>query len=168
MIAIYPGSFDPVTLGHLGVIKRAAAMFEHVVVAVAINSSKKGLFLPKERVELLDQVLRGQSGIEVDGFSGLLVDYVQKRNANVVIRGLRAVADFEYEFQLALMNRRLAPTVDTVFLMTDERYFYVSSSLVREVAQLGGDVKDFVPDVVRQALHHKLTSKSNSNAESRE
>jgi len=155
-VAIYPGSFDPVTNGHLDVIFRARAIFDHVVVAIAHNVNKAGLFSPEERAELLTSVLGRDSRLEVDVFSGLLVDYVRRRGANVVVRGLRAVADFEYEFQLALMNRRLVPELDTVFLMTDERNFYVSSSLVREVAGLGGDVSDFVPEVVRKALQTKL------------
>jgi pantetheine-phosphate adenylyltransferase len=159
-IAIYPGSFDPVTNGHLDVIYRAGAIFERVVVAIAHNVNKAGLFTPEERANLLQSVLGRDPRFEVDIFSGLLVDYVRRRSADIVVRGLRAVADFEYEFQLALMNRRLLPQVDTVFLMTDERNFYVSSSLVKEVASFGGEVSDFVPEVVRQALTKKLSRES--------
>jgi len=155
-IAIYPGSFDPVTNGHLDVIQRALAIFDTVVVAIARNVGKKGLFSPEERADLLREVLAHEPRVEVDAFSGLLVDYVQARGARSVVRGLRAVADFEYEFQLALMNRRLCPQVDTLFLMTDENHFYVSSSLVREIAGLGGDVSEFVPDPVLRALKSKL------------
>lgn len=155
-IAIYPGSFDPVTNGHLDVVHRAKAIFDTVVVAIAHNINKKGLFTPEERVDLITSVIGEEPKVEVDVFSGLLVDYVSKRGAGVIVRGLRAVADFEYEFQLALMNRRLAPDVDTVFLMTDERSFYISSSLVREVAQHGGDVSSFVPVQVKRALETKL------------
>lgn len=155
-VAIYPGSFDPVTNGHLDVIARATAIFDEVVVAIAHNVNKSSLFSPEERAELLRACTRSWSGVEVDIFSGLLVDYVARVGAGVIIRGLRAVADFEYEFQLALMNRRLAPEVDTVFLMTDEQSFYISSSLVKEVALHGGDISAFVPDEVRQALGAKL------------
>jgi pantetheine-phosphate adenylyltransferase len=155
-IAIYPGSFDPITNGHLDVVHRAKAIFDKVVVAIAHNINKKGLFTPEERIDLITAVIGDEPKVEVDLFTGLLVDYVTKRGAGVIVRGLRAVADFEYEFQLALMNRRLAPDVDTVFLMTDERSFYISSSLVREVAQHGGDVSDFVPAQVKRALEAKL------------
>jgi len=154
-IAVYPGSFDPVTNGHVDILHRAVQVFHKVVVAVADNVNKRCLFSPAERVALLREVLGDDPRIEVDTFSGLLVDYVQRRGATSVLRGLRALADFEYEFQLAVMNRRLAPAVDTVFLMTDERYFYISSSLVREVAALGGDVSQFVPAAVERALRAK-------------
>ena len=154
-IAVYPGSFDPITYGHVDVISRAKAIFDKVVVAIAHNTSKKGLFTPDERLSLVSAVMDRDPQVEVEVFHGLLVDYVRARQG-VIVRGLRAVADFEYEFQLALMNRRLAPAVDTVFLITDERSFYISSSLVREVAQFGGDVSDFVPPEVKQALETKL------------
>jgi pantetheine-phosphate adenylyltransferase len=154
-IAIYPGSFDPVTNGHLDVIDRAKAIFDRVIVGIATNVNKAGLFTPEERSSLLQTVLDPDPRLEIDVFSGLLVDYVRRRGAHVIVRGLRAVADFEYEFQLALMNRRLLPHVDTVFLMTDERNFYVSSSLVKEVAVHGGDVSGFVPAAVREALDRK-------------
>jgi pantetheine-phosphate adenylyltransferase len=153
--AIYPGSFDPVTNGHLDVIGRAKAIFDRVIVGIATNVNKAGLFTAEERATLLRSVLGDDPRLEIDIFSGLLVDYARRRGANVIVRGLRAVADFEYEFQLALMNRRLLPEVDTVFLMTDERNFYVSSSLVKEVSIHGGDVSGFVPAAVRAALERK-------------
>lgn len=156
--AIYPGSFDPVTNGHLDIISRALVVVDRVVVAIAKNVRKKGLFSPEERAALLREVLGDDPRIEVEIFNGLLVEYAHQRNADVIVRGLRAVADFEYEFQLALMNRRLVPEVDTVFLMTDERNFYVSSSLVKEVAAFGGDISGFVPDPVRQAVEKKVAS----------
>ncbi len=155
-IAIYPGSFDPVTNGHLDVCHRAVSIFDKVVVAITQNVSKPGLFTPEERADLIRTVLKDEPRVEVDIFSGLLVEYARERGAEIVVRGLRAVADFEYEFQLALMNRRLVPDLDTVFLMTDERSFYISSSLVKEVATFGGDVSSFVPELVREALIKKL------------
>ena len=154
--AIYPGSFDPVTNGHLDVIKRALQLVDRVVVSIVHNPNKLGLFTPDERAQLLRHVLADEQRVEVDVFSGLLVDYVQRKGAATIIRGLRAVADFEYEFQMALMNRRLAPSVDTIFLMTDEHHFYVSSTLVKEISRLGGDVSEFVPDTVREALKEKV------------
>lgn len=153
--AIYPGSFDPVTNGHLDIIKRALKLVDSVVVAIVHNPNKQGCFTPEERAELLRGVL-DEKHVEVEAFDGLLVDYVKARGAGTIIRGLRAVADFEFEFQMALMNRRLAPDVDTIFLMTDENHFFVSSSLVREIARLGGDVSQFVPDAVRVALERKV------------
>ncbi|MBK8481907.1 MAG: pantetheine-phosphate adenylyltransferase [Proteobacteria bacterium] len=155
-LAIYPGSFDPVTHGHLDILQRALGVFERVVIAVAENARKGGLFERAERVALLRQVVGEDSRVEVDAFDGLLVDYARRRGAQTIVRGLRAVADFEYEFQLALMNRALEPALDTVFLMTDQSNFYVSSSLVKEVARLGGEVGAFVPEPVRRALIAKL------------
>ena len=155
-LAIYPGTFDPVTNGHLDIITRALAIFDKVVVAVAQNISKKSLFNPEERAALLRESMPNEARIEVEVFSGLLVNYVLQRHASIVVRGLRAAADFEFEFQLALMNRRLAPEVTMIFLMTDERNLYISSSLVKEVALLGGDVSDFVPSPVVKALKQKL------------
>jgi pantetheine-phosphate adenylyltransferase len=154
-IAVYPGSFDPVTNGHLDVIDRAKAIFDRVIVGIATNLTKTGLFEPEERAALLRTVLGDDPRLEIDIFTGLLVDYARRRGAHVIIRGLRAVADFEYEFQFALMNRRLLPNVDTIFLMTDERNFYVSSSLVKEVSVHGGDVSGFVPAPVLEALERK-------------
>ncbi|MCA9668854.1 MAG: pantetheine-phosphate adenylyltransferase [Myxococcales bacterium] len=155
-LAIYPGSFDPVTNGHLDILQRATMLFDRVVVAIAHNVNKQGLFTPDERADLLRTVIGDNDKVEVDVFEGLLIDYARRRGARSIVRGLRAVADFEYEFQLALMNRRLEPSVDTIFLMTDESNFYVSSSLVKEVARFDGDVSEFVPDAVREALLAKL------------
>ena len=154
-LAVYPGSFDPVTNGHLDILTRALGIFDNVVVAVADNVNKAGLFTPQQRHDLLRQVV-DDTRVKVDVFSGLLVEYATQVGAQAIVRGLRAVADFEYEFQLATMNRRLHPKIDTVFLMTDESHFYVSSSLVKEIARFGGDVSAFVPDIVGTALQKQL------------
>lgn len=151
-IAIYPGSFDPVTNGHLDIVHRGRQLFDRVIVAVSKNVHKSPYFSLEERVEHLRHALKGHAGIEVDSFSGLLADYLKKRKAAAVIRGLRAVSDFEYEFQMALMNRRQNTRFETVFLMPDERYTYLSSSLVREISRLGGNVHGLVPASVELAL----------------
>ena len=157
-LAIYPGSFDPITNGHVDIVCRALTMFDRVVVAIANNVRKAPLFTVEERkrhiLTALSETL--QKRVEVDAFEGLLVDYVQSRGANIVVRGLRALADFEYEFQLAHMNRRLGKGIDTIFLMTSEKDFYVSSSLVKEVAQFGGKVTGLVPPLVEKALYERL------------
>lgn len=155
-IAIYPGTFDPITNGHIDLVERAARLFSHVIVAVAINPKKQPAFNLDERVELAQSALVGLDNVEVCGFDSLLVDYVREREAQVILRGLRAVSDFEYEFQLAGMNRRLAPEVETLFLTPAEQYAYISSSLVKEVAALGGDVSDFVNSQVSAALNNRL------------
>ena len=152
---IYPGSFDPLTNGHLDVIQRAAKLFDKVIVAIAKNESKRPLFTLDERLEMVASAIKTLPNVCADAFEGLLVDYVRRRGAGVVIRGLRALADFEYEFQSAHMNRRLAPDVETLFLMTGEDSFYVSSSLVKEVALMGGDVSGLVPAGVAAALADK-------------
>ncbi len=157
-VAVYPGTFDPITYGHIDVVKRATQLFSRVIVLVARNSSKTPLFSDDERIAMIREVFRRTAGVEVDGFDGLLVEYARRRKATVVIRGLRAVSDFEYEFQMALTNRKLAPAIDTVFLVPHERYTYLNSSIVREVARLGGDVSDFVPENVRRRLLEKLRS----------
>jgi pantetheine-phosphate adenylyltransferase len=154
-VAIYPGSFDPITNGHLDVIRRAAQMFDHVIVAVARNSEKTPLFTAVERVGLIQGAVRGLKNVSVDGFSGLLVNYARRKKARVIVRGLRAVSDFEFEFQMALMNRQLAPRVETIFLMPKDEYTFISSRLVREIAGLGGAVSKFVPADVQKALQHK-------------
>ncbi|MBE2181676.1 MAG: pantetheine-phosphate adenylyltransferase [Chthoniobacterales bacterium] len=154
--AIYPGSFDPVTFGHVDVIERALRLFDEVVVAAAPSEGKHPLFSIEERLELLRAALPGESRLKVKKLDGLLVDFVQAEKAGVVIRGLRAVSDFEFEFQMALMNRRLAPGVETIFLMPKEDYSYISSRIVKEVARLGGDVSGVVPAPVREALRRKL------------
>ena len=155
-LAVYPGTFDPITNGHVDIMRRALKIFDHVVVALAENVRKAPLFSIDERRKLIAGALGGQEGrLEVDAFQGLLADYCRRRGATVVIRGLRALADFEYEFQSAHMNRRLAPDVETLFLMTSEESFYVSSSLVKEVALMGGDVSGLVPAGVVAALADK-------------
>jgi pantetheine-phosphate adenylyltransferase len=155
-IAVYPGTFDPITYGHVDVVSRAAKMFSRVIVLIARNSSKMPLFSDEERVTMVQDVFRGMRRVSVDSFDGLLVDYVRRNGPAVIVRGLRAVSDFEYEFQMALTNRKLAPTIDTVFLVPDERFTYLNSTIVREVARLGGNVADFVPPLVRRRLLAKL------------
>lgn len=157
-IAICPGSFDPITNGHLDVIQRAARLFDRVVVAVAVNQPKGPLFGTAERLELVRQVVAGLPNVEADTFSGLLVDYVAQRGAHAVVRGLRAVSDFEFEFQLALMNRKLNEHIETIFMMPRESYTFLSSRLVKEIASLGGDVAEFVPPPVLAALRGRLAS----------
>ena len=151
-IAIYPGTFDPITLGHENIAHRAARIFDKIIVAVASNSTKKCFFSFEERVGLVKAVFKEYKEIEVIGFSGLLMDFVEAQNAQVVIRGLRAVSDFEYEFQLAGMNRKLYPNVETLFLTPSEQFTFVSSSLVREVATLGGNIEQFVSPIVKDAM----------------
>jgi pantetheine-phosphate adenylyltransferase len=157
--AIYAGSFDPVTNGHLDVLSRAAQVFDEVVVAVAFNSEKRGLFTPEERVVMLKEATFAMRNVRVTQFHGLLVEFAMREGACVIVRGLRAVSDFEFEFQMALMNRRLEPALETFFLMPKEEYSYVSSRLVKEVASLGGDVSVFVPTVVAKALREKFAAK---------
>ena len=154
-IAIYPGSFDPVTNGHLDILERALKLFDKVIISIARNTTKSPLFTEEERIKLLRQVTRRYKNVEVDSFQGLLVNYVQKKKAIAVVRGLRAMTDFEYELQMALMNRKLDDNMETVFLMPNEKYTYLSSNVVREIARLGGDVSKFVPPVVRKALQKK-------------
>jgi pantetheine-phosphate adenylyltransferase len=155
-IAIYPGSFDPLTNGHLSLIQRGLQMFDRVIVAVAFNPKKVPLFTVDERKQLIREACP-DARVEVDAFQGLLVEYAKQRGVNVLLRGLRAVSDFEYEFQLANMNRKLAPGIETVFMMTGEDYFYISSQLVREVASLGGDVEGLVPACVLARLKAKYS-----------
>jgi pantetheine-phosphate adenylyltransferase len=155
-LAIYPGSFDPVTNGHLDLIERGTKIFDRLVVAVLLNLDKEPLFPTNERVEMLREVTRQWSNVEVDVFDGLLVDYARKRNAQVILRGIRAFSDYEYELQMALMNRRLESAIETVFMMPAEKYSYLSSRLVREIAHLGGDIKGLVPPVVEQRLRAKV------------
>ena len=155
-IAIYPGSFDPVTYGHLDIIKRAVKIFDKVIVAVAHNNEKDPLFSVPERVELLKKATKGIKGIEVDDFHGLVVDYVRRKNARVVVRGLRMISDFEYEFQMALTNRKLTDDVETIFMMPSEAYSYLSSKLIKEIASLGANLKGFVPGFVEKAIKSKM------------
>jgi pantetheine-phosphate adenylyltransferase len=154
--AIYPGSFDPLTNGHLSLIQRGLKMFDRLIVAIAVNPKKTPLFTTEERVVMIRDAIGAEPRVEIDSFEGLLVDYVRRRNMNVVLRGLRAMSDFEFEFQLANMNRRLAPEVETVFMMTGEDYFYVSSNLVREVASFGGNVEGMVPPNVLAQLRARF------------
>ena len=153
---IYPGSFDPLTNGHLDVIQRATKLFDHVIVAVAKNESKAPLFDLPERMALVREVIAPLPNTSADSFEGLLVDYVEKRGGHAVIRGLRAVSDFEFEFQLALMNRKLNERIETIFMMPKDTYTFLSSRIVKEIARLGGDVSAFVPPQVRAALIKKL------------
>lgn len=155
-IAMYPGTFDPITNGHLDVIKRASEIFEKVIVVVAQNSAKEPLFTAKERLEMVRGAVKAFDNVETDLFSGLLVEYGKKKKVSAIIRGLRAVSDFEYEFQMALMNRKLADSITTVFLMPHEKYTYLNSSIVREIARAGGDVAEFVPPAVRKLLIRKF------------
>src|SRR3989339_372482 len=154
---IYPGTFDPVTYGHIDIIKRTIELFDFVAVTVAINPAKKPLFSVKERVSLLKESLKEFNNVSVESFDGLVVDHAHNAGAIGIIRGLRAVSDFEYEFQMALMNRKLANDITTIFLMPHEKYTYLNSSIVRNLASLNSDVSDFVPKVVREALIKKFS-----------
>lgn len=154
--AIYPGSFDPITNGHLDIIHRGLEMFDRIIIAVAINPAKSSLFSTEERIDLIKQSVNHNTKIEVDTFEGLTVDYAQQRQAKVIVRGLRAMSDFEYEFQLALMNRRLSREVQTVFMMTGYRWLYISSTIIKEAAKLGGEVAGLVPKPVEKALRKKF------------
>jgi pantetheine-phosphate adenylyltransferase len=154
--AIYPGTFDPITNGHIDLVNRACRLFPHVILAVAANPGKAPCFTVDERVELAATALSHLKNLRIVGFSGLLAEFALKQGANVIVRGLRAVSDFEYEFQLASMNRKLAPRLETMFLTPDEGYTFISSSLVREIAALGGDISPFVHEKVRAALYERL------------
>lgn len=156
IVAVYPGSFDPVTNGHLDLIARGAKIFDHLIVGVLQNREKAPLFSAAERVEMLREVTGQWPSVEVDVFDGLLVEYVRRRQARVIVRGIRAVSDYEYELQMALMNRRLEPQVETIFMMPDARYSYLSSHLVREIAQFGGRIEGLVPPIVEERLRAKL------------
>lgn len=153
---IYPGSFDPLTNGHLDVVQRASKLFDKVIVAVAQNESKNPLFSLNERLDLVQECISRLPNVEADAFDGLLVNYAQKRSAQAIIRGLRAVSDFEFEFQLALMNRKLNEHVETIFMMPKDTYTFLSSRIVKEIARLGGDISAFVPPPVREALIARL------------
>ncbi|KAA0254874.1 MAG: pantetheine-phosphate adenylyltransferase [Acidobacteria bacterium] len=155
-IAVYPGSFDPLTNGHVDIIRRSCRIFDRVLVAVLLNTEKSPLFSVEERIAMVRTIFRRQPRVRVKAFSGLLVDFLRQERAAVVVRGLRVVSDFEYEFQMALMNRRLDPEVETVFLTPKEELSYVSSRLVKEVHRLGGDVSRLVPSIVHRALERKL------------
>ena len=154
--AIYPGSFDPVTYGHLDLIERALSIFDEVIVVVAVNASKQSLFTVDERVDFMKRAVKNFRGVEVDSLEGLTVEYAVAKKARTLIRGLRATSDFDYEFQMALTNRRLSKQVDTVFLMPSEKHFYLSSKLIKEIAALKADISDYVPDFVSKKLRQKL------------
>ena len=154
-IAVYPGSFDPLTNGHVDIIQRGARLFDTIIVAILVNAEKSPLFSVQERVEIAREVFRGHRNVEVDTFDRLLVDYAERRKADVIVRGLRAVSDFEVEFQMALMNRRLRPEIETVFMMPAEQYSYISSRLIKEVFALGGRVVGLVPELVEARLREK-------------
>ena len=155
-VAVYPASFDPITNGHLDLIGRAARLFDELIVAVATNVSKQPLFTLEERIEMIESATRDLPNVRIDSMSGLTVDYARERGSPILIRGLRALADFEYEFEMAMMNSHLYPESETVFLMTSAKWFYISSSRLREVVRFGGDVSPFVPKLVAEKLQQKL------------
>jgi pantetheine-phosphate adenylyltransferase len=159
-VAVYPGSFDPLTNGHVDIITRGARLFDRIIVAILVNAEKSPLFTMDERVEITRSVFKAHINVEVDTFDGLLVDYVERRAAQVIVRGLRAVSDFEFEFQMALMNQRLKPKIETVFMMPAEQYTYISSRLIKEVFSLGGRVEGLVPELVEQRLRGKGLKKT--------
>ena len=155
-IAVYPGTFDPMTMGHVDLVKRASKLFDSVIIAIASSDSKKPMFSLEERIEIGNKIFADDPKVEVVGFSGLLVNFAKENDANILIRGLRVVADFEYEFQLANMNRAMSPDIESVFLTPKEEYSYISSSLVKEIATMGGDVTRFVDPVTLDALNQKI------------
>jgi pantetheine-phosphate adenylyltransferase len=159
-LAVYPGSFDPLTNGHVDIISRGARLFDRIVVAMLVNAEKAPLFTMNERVEIARAVFKDQPNVEVDTFDGLLVDYVQRRKAQVIVRGLRAISDFEFEFQMALMNRRLNDRIETIFMMPAEQYTYISSRLIKEVFSLGGRVHGLVPELVETRLRDKVMARN--------
>jgi len=163
-VAIYPGSFDPLHNGHVDIIRRGSRLFDRIVVAILLNIEKSPLFTVQERVEIARQVFRDHPNVEVDTFDGLLVDYARRKGANAIVRGLRAISDFEYEMQMALMNRNLNPEVETVFMMPAETYTYVSSRIVKEVVALGGSVTNLVPSIVDDGLRKKRHARSTLRA----
>ena len=156
---IYPGSFDPITYGHVNIVKRALTIFDRIIVAVAINTTKSGTFSIEERVGMMQEVFKDETDVEVDFFSGLLVDYVRTRQAKAILRGIRTVTDFDYEFQMALANKSLDPNVEQVFMMTEGKYLYHSSSIIKEIVSLGGSVEELLPPVVEKRLSEKLRAR---------
>lgn len=153
--AVYPGSFDPITNGHLDIIRRASKVFDKIIVVIAKNSRKKSFFSMEEKIDMIEYVTKGIGGIEVQAFDGLLVDCVRSNHANVILRGMRAISDFEYESQFALINKKMAPEIETVFMVTSTRYSYLNSSIVKEIASLNGCISDLVPDYVAEKLKKK-------------
>ncbi len=162
-IAIYPGTFDPITNGHIDILERAIKLFDRVIITIARNSAKNPLFTDQERLDMIRAVVKKYRTVEVDSFDGLLVAYARQKKATAIVRGLRAISDFEFEMQMALMNRKLDDMVETVFLMPNEKYTYLNSSIVREIARLGGEVSDFVPPLVRVTLERKIQFSKSAN-----
>lgn len=156
MKVIYPGSFDPVTYGHLDIIQRCSEKFQHVIIGVLNNTNKEGLFSVEERINLLKETTKEFKNVEIDSFSGLLADYVKEKNCNIVIRGLRAVSDYEYEMQMALVNRKLDENIETLFMVSRSEYVYLSSSIVKEIASHDGNISYFVPEIVEKSLKNKI------------
>jgi pantetheine-phosphate adenylyltransferase len=159
ILAVYPGSFDPLTNGHVDIILRGARLFDRIIVAILVNAEKSPLFTMDERVDILRKVFKNQPNVEIATFAGLLVDYVERRQAQVIVRGLRAISDFEFEFQMALMNQRLNSKIETIFMMPAEQYTYISSRLIKEVFALGGRVHGLVPELVEERLRDKVTAR---------
>jgi len=155
-MAIYPGSFDPITNGHLSILRRALTIFDSVTIAVASNPTKKTLFTLEERIEMIQESIKDDDKVFVDSFGGLLVDYVKSKKTNVILRGMRALSDFEYEFQMSLMNRKLNRNIQTIFLMTDYKWLYTSSTIIKEAASFGGTINGLVPDIVCEKLKEKF------------
>lgn len=164
-IAVYPGTFDPFTNGHLSIVRRGLEVFDRIIVAVAKDSGKNPLFTLEERIEMIREAFRGQLRVDVEGFSGLLVDYVPSKGANTILRGMRAVSDFEYEFQMALMNRKLKPSIHTVFMMTDYRWLYISSTIIKDVARLGGSIEGLVPETILARVSARMDAWRAARAE---
>jgi len=164
VIAIYPGSFDPITNGHLDLVQRGARMFDTLIVSILRNDSKQPLFSVEERMDMLREVVHVYANVEVDCFDGLLVDYAAARSATVLLRGIRAISDYEYELQMALMNRRLRPGIETVFMMANEAYSFISSRLVKEVYSLGGNISGLVPPSVEARMHHRMSKNKEKGA----
>ena len=160
--AVYPGTFDPITNGHISIIKRGLKIFDKLIIAILKNPQKTSLFTIDERIEMISAATKDLPNVEIDTFDGLLVDYAVKKKSNVVLRGLRAMSDFEYEFQLALMNRKLNRSVQSFFLMTDYKWFYTSSTIVKEAASFGGDIDGLVPEIVKQRLAQKFNTSKNT------
>ncbi len=158
-IAVYPGSFDPITNGHLDIIERAIDIFDELIIAVAINPNKSTLFPAEERLEMIKEVTKNLEKVKVQSFSGLLIDFMKRNNANIIIRGMRAISDFEHESQLALMNKKLAPEIETIFMVTCSKYSYLNSSIVKEIASMNGCISQLVPEIVKENLRKKLSNK---------
>ena len=159
-IAIYPGSFDPPTYGHMNIVERGLGIFQKIIIAVARNTSKKSLLTPEERVELLRKLFKGRRDVEVDYFEGLLVGYAQKKKSNVILRGLRTVGDYEYELQMSFANKNLSPQIETIFMMTENRYSHISSTIIKEIAFFGGSVKNMVHPLVEKTIKAKLKERA--------